>query len=117
MTPKLKPPGTKRLKLKCDEPLSDFAFKFNLRRYTLEALAVLRKASAYPVDQLRAQTDKTFDTAAATEDGGAAGPDGALPPPTVPGQGGAAPVTIEAAVWVVKKMRFDLGWVVKEARA
>jgi hypothetical protein len=23
------------LKLKCDEPLSDFAFKFNLRRYTM----------------------------------------------------------------------------------
>jgi hypothetical protein len=33
--PKLKPPGTKRLKLNCDEPLSSFAFKFNLRRYTV----------------------------------------------------------------------------------
>jgi len=31
--PKLKPPGTKRLKLTYGEPLSDFAFKFNLRRY------------------------------------------------------------------------------------
>jgi hypothetical protein len=31
--PKLKPPGTKRLKLKCDILLSSFAFKFNLRRY------------------------------------------------------------------------------------
>jgi hypothetical protein len=31
--PKLKAPGTKRLKLKYDEPLSNFAFKFNLRRY------------------------------------------------------------------------------------
>jgi len=31
--PKLKPPGTKRLKLKCDIPLSTSAFKFNLRRY------------------------------------------------------------------------------------
>ena len=48
--PKLKPPGTKRLKLKCDvpkskppgvkclkpirdDPLSNFAFNFNLRRY------------------------------------------------------------------------------------
>jgi len=30
--PKLKPPGTKRLKLKCDMLLSTFAFKFNLRR-------------------------------------------------------------------------------------
>ena len=31
---KLKALGTKRLKLKYDEPLSKFAFKFNLRRYT-----------------------------------------------------------------------------------
>jgi len=34
---KLKPPGTYRLKLNCDDPLSIFAFKFNLRRYN-EAL-------------------------------------------------------------------------------
>ena len=33
--PTLKPPGTKRLKLKCDEPLSNVAFKFNLRRYNV----------------------------------------------------------------------------------
>ena len=26
-----------RLKLKCDEPLSNVAFNFNLRRYTLDA--------------------------------------------------------------------------------
>jgi len=31
--PKLKPPGTKRFKLKCDKLLSNFAFKFNVRRY------------------------------------------------------------------------------------
>jgi len=30
----LKAPGTKRLKLKYDNLLSSFAFKFNLRRYT-----------------------------------------------------------------------------------
>ena len=30
----LKPPGTKPLKLKCDDPHSKSAFKFNLRRYT-----------------------------------------------------------------------------------
>jgi len=29
----LKAPGTQRLKLQYDEPLSNFAFKFNLRRY------------------------------------------------------------------------------------
>ena len=31
--PKLKAPGTKRLKLRCDGPLSNVAFNFNLRRY------------------------------------------------------------------------------------
>jgi len=31
----LKPPGTKRLKLKHDEPLSNFAFNFNVQRYTV----------------------------------------------------------------------------------
>jgi len=35
--PKLKPPGCKLLKLKCDVLLSNFAFKFNLRRYNLIA--------------------------------------------------------------------------------
>jgi len=34
MNPKLKPPGTKRLKLKCDTLLSTSAFKFKLRRYS-----------------------------------------------------------------------------------
>jgi CRP-like cAMP-binding protein len=33
--PKLKPPGTKRLKLKYDMLLSNYAFKFNSRRYNL----------------------------------------------------------------------------------
>jgi hypothetical protein len=31
--PKLRPPGTKLLKLKCDILLSTSAFRFNLRRY------------------------------------------------------------------------------------
>jgi len=30
----LKPPGTERWKLKCDDPLSNFDFSFKLRRYT-----------------------------------------------------------------------------------
>jgi len=34
MKPKLKPPGTKRLKLECDILLSNSDLKFNLRRYT-----------------------------------------------------------------------------------
>jgi hypothetical protein len=33
MKPKLKPPGTQRLKLRSDILLSTSAFKFNLRRY------------------------------------------------------------------------------------
>jgi len=36
MKPKMKPPGTKRLKLKQNRLLSNVAFKFNLRRYNLE---------------------------------------------------------------------------------
>ena len=32
--PVLKAPGTKRLKLKCDDALSSFGVNFNLRRYT-----------------------------------------------------------------------------------
>ena len=35
----LKAPITQRLKLQCDEPLSKFAFKFNLRRYTSASAA------------------------------------------------------------------------------
>ena len=31
--PTLRAPGIKRLKLKCEVPLSNFAFKFNLRRH------------------------------------------------------------------------------------
>jgi len=34
----LKAPGTERLKLKYDELLSSFAFKFNLRRYKEEGM-------------------------------------------------------------------------------
>ena len=49
MKPKLKPPGTERLKLKCDVLLINGAFKFNLRRFILAhvlpaALHALRRA-------------------------------------------------------------------------
>ena len=37
MKPVVKAPGTKRLKLQCDGSLSNFAFNFNLRRYTTVA--------------------------------------------------------------------------------
>ena len=39
MKPSLKAHGTKRLQLKFDILLSNFAFKFNLRRYTTDAAA------------------------------------------------------------------------------
>jgi hypothetical protein len=51
--PVLKPPETKRLILKYDEPLSNFAFKFNLRHYNLvrkwgiEACGYYHEAGAY----------------------------------------------------------------------
>jgi len=35
MQPKLKPPGTKRLKLQSDGLVSKFGFKFNLGRYNM----------------------------------------------------------------------------------
>jgi hypothetical protein len=35
MKPKLKPPGSERLKLMRDVPLSNFAFDFYLRRYIM----------------------------------------------------------------------------------
>ena len=37
ISPTLKAPGTKPLKLQCDMLLSTSAFKFNLRRYDLES--------------------------------------------------------------------------------
>jgi len=36
--PELKPPGTKRLKVKCDMLLSNSAFKLNLRRYIMNEM-------------------------------------------------------------------------------
>jgi hypothetical protein len=35
--PTLKAAGTKRLKLKCDQPLSNFAFNFNVRHYNSDS--------------------------------------------------------------------------------
>jgi len=53
---KLKSPGTKRLKLQCDEPLSSFALKFNMRRYSV-AFPALRRLDAQhcssSLDQVR----------------------------------------------------------------
>ena len=43
MKSKLKAPGTKRLRLKYDGPLSSFAFNFNLRRYTQELSDIMKE--------------------------------------------------------------------------
>jgi hypothetical protein len=43
--PTLKAPGTKRLKVKDDEPLPSSAFKVNLRRYSSEEEAEAEKNS------------------------------------------------------------------------
>ena len=42
--PTLKAPGSKRLKLEDEKMLSNFAFKFHLRRYTWDGLGATRLA-------------------------------------------------------------------------
>jgi len=51
---KLKPPGTKRLKLYYDEPLSTSAFNFNLRRYKT---AIAGEITVGPVTLVKAYAD------------------------------------------------------------
>jgi hypothetical protein len=59
MEPKLKPPGTKRFKLEYDGLLSNFAFRFNLRRYTGGAARCTALLSA----TLTAGTSRLIDLA------------------------------------------------------
>ena len=47
ITPKLKPPGAKLLKLKYDNLLSNFAFEFKLRRYATGACDLVDAPCAY----------------------------------------------------------------------
>jgi len=44
--PRLKAPGSPHLKLKCGDLLSNFAFKFNLRRYSKEVAVAERARKA-----------------------------------------------------------------------
>jgi hypothetical protein len=53
MTPVLKAPGTKRLKLLYDGPPSNFAFNFNLCRYSLGELLSGETATSPVVITLR----------------------------------------------------------------
>jgi len=59
--PTLKAPGTKPLKLKCGESLSNFAFNFNLRRYITETGAGVAARAAE-----RAEAHRVSVAAAAT---------------------------------------------------
>ena len=54
MNPKLKRPGTKRLKLKCGMLFSIFAFKFNLRHFNLATAAAAARGEALPPGVLAA---------------------------------------------------------------
>jgi len=45
--PTLKAPGTKRLKLKCDDPLLSFGFNFNLRHCIVEQEPTLFSGSVH----------------------------------------------------------------------
>jgi len=53
LKPKLKPPGTKRLKLEYDGLLSNIGFKFNLRRYS-SASEHLHKKMNVPMEKVPA---------------------------------------------------------------
>ena len=46
----MKTPGTKCLKLTYDELLSNFAFKFNLRRYSMGRFSKITKFVEYPME-------------------------------------------------------------------
>jgi len=60
MKPKLKPPGTKRLQLKCDVLLSTSAFKFNLRRYDKDASSMPRRMSGPGANTMGGAIDTTL---------------------------------------------------------
>jgi hypothetical protein len=51
MKPTFQAPGSKRLKLKFDEPLSNFAFKFKLRQY-VQAIAEHTTFQPYEFERL-----------------------------------------------------------------
>jgi len=59
--PTLKAPGSKRLKLNYDVPLSDFAFNFNLRRY-IKAAGAGPDAVVNPRQQAGAYTRSLFSS-------------------------------------------------------
>jgi len=55
--PTLKAPGIKLLKLKYDNPLSNFAFEFNLRRYIKRALITSWRNWRDTIEESQRQSD------------------------------------------------------------
>jgi hypothetical protein len=51
MKPNLKLPGTKRLKLKYDGPVSNFAFRFNLRHYIMFGYFIRKADKRFSLDR------------------------------------------------------------------
>ena len=91
--PKLKAPGTKRFKLKCDTLLSTSAFKFNLRRYT--------KPKKPPAKKSKKSRDDDDLGSGGGKGGSAAAPHTAEAPPPTEGlassSASAAPVAPNSA--------------------
>jgi acetylglutamate kinase len=63
------------LKLKCDEPLSNVAFTFNVRRYTEEAAEVYRMVLAMKTNDAASQAVAANNLAAAVGARGKGGGD------------------------------------------
>ena len=53
------------MKLKCDEPLSNFAFNSDLRRYNKEAMAALELRKALVTNELLALSSTLADNGGA----------------------------------------------------
>jgi len=60
MEPTLKPPGTERLKLNHDEPPSNFAFKFNLRRYAKNVICGKCEGRVVQVDSFKPRVESAY---------------------------------------------------------
>jgi hypothetical protein len=60
MKSKFKPPRSKRLKLRCGVPLSNFAFKFNLRRYNQERRKKRMLIKSKQKEEVRCQAYRAF---------------------------------------------------------
>ena len=76
ITPTLIVPGTKRLKLISDDPLSKFAFKFDFRRYTGEGTASASRSWTSPTNRNSShrRCSSTRSTRTETESQGHEGP-------------------------------------------